>query len=83
MLFIPLGDFGVGDSNQAMRIGSVIVNVGDFSADLVALPLWQEVHPEDVVEAADDDTRPPVSNRTWGWSEEMKGLTWQYRRHSK
>jgi hypothetical protein len=45
-----------------MRIGSVVVDVGDFSADLVALPLGQEVHPEDVVKAANDNTKVGVSN---------------------
>lgn len=57
MLFVPSRKISVGNSDQTVGVGSVVIDIGDLGANSITLPLGQQEHPNNVVKGANKDTK--------------------------
>lgn len=54
---IPCFNFLDWHPGQAMRIGTVIIHFNNLGSNLIAPPMWDEIHPGNVINTADDNTK--------------------------
>lgn len=57
MFFVPSRKISIGNSNQSVGVGSVVIDIGDLGANSIALPFGQQEHPNNIVKGANKDTR--------------------------
>jgi hypothetical protein len=60
MLLVPPRNISIGNSDQSVSVGSIIINVGNFSPDGISLPLGQQIHPNNIVKSANKNASVEV-----------------------